>query len=80
NEPTFNSIKQKNLCAITDILVSLMKANTQIKQEFLEEVDCINRAIKLIKLIEEILKRWPGKILTLKSFIPRPLITTIYLS
>ncbi|MCX7759207.1 MAG: LON peptidase substrate-binding domain-containing protein [bacterium] len=80
NESTFNSIKQKNLCAITDILVSLMKASIQIKQEFLEELNCLNRAIKLIKLIEEILKRWPGKIVTLKSFIPKPLITTIYLS
>ncbi|MCS7165136.1 MAG: LON peptidase substrate-binding domain-containing protein [Candidatus Calescibacterium sp.] len=80
NESTIKVIKQKSLCDITDIIVSIMKASSKVKQQFLEEPDCLKRAQKLIKLLEEILQRWPGKILVLKTFIPKPLITVIYLT
>ncbi|MFN4219848.1 MAG: LON peptidase substrate-binding domain-containing protein [bacterium] len=80
NEQTLESIKNKPLCLLTDIIVSLMKLNPKLKQQFLEETNCLNRANKIIDIIEDITQRWPGKIVTLKSFLPKPLTTTIYLS
>lgn len=80
NESVKKSIKEKKLCALTDIIVSIMKLNSKIKQKFLEEVDCEKRALKLIEILEDIQKRWPGKIITLKKFIPKPLTITIFLT
>ncbi|MEN3014966.1 MAG: LON peptidase substrate-binding domain-containing protein [bacterium] len=78
NELIKKSIKEKNLCSFTDTIVSIMKLNPKVKQTFLEEIDCKKRAIKLIEILEEINKKWPGKIITLKSFLPKPLTTVIY--
>lgn len=80
HDQTLKSIKDKNLCMLTDIIVSLMRLNPKVKQQFLEEINCQNRARKIIELLDKILKRWPGKIVTLKSFLPKPLIIIIYLS
>jgi len=74
----FQAIKNKDLCTLTDIVVSIMKIKAKIKQEFLEEIDCIKRAEKLINLFEKIFQRWPGKIITLKSFYPKPQKTIIF--
>ncbi len=80
NYENISSLRDKDLCSLTDIIVSIMKANIKIKQQFLEEPMCLIRAQKLIELLEQILKRWPGKIIILKSFLPKPLPTTIYLT
>jgi len=76
----FEAIKNKNLCLLTDIIVSFMRIKAKIKQEFLEEIDCIKRAEKLIDVLDRILERWPGRVITLSSFKPKPIKTTIFLS
>ncbi|MFN4149701.1 MAG: tetratricopeptide repeat protein, partial [Candidatus Sericytochromatia bacterium] len=43
----------KPLCLLTDIIVSLMKLNPKLKQQFLEETNCLNRANKIIDITEQ---------------------------